>query len=56
MLSDNEPIVSKYISVPKELSLLNCGAIVAGIIEAVLDGSQFVSESFTYIIEPLESI
>jgi hypothetical protein len=43
MISDNEPILTKYISVPKELSQLNCNAFVAGIVEAVLDGCQFVS-------------
>ncbi|KAG0738572.1 hypothetical protein G6F57_005444 [Rhizopus arrhizus] len=41
MISDNEPILTKYISVPKELSQLNCNAFVAGIVEAVLDGCQF---------------
>lgn len=43
MISDNDPILSRYISVPKELSQLNCNAFVAGIVEAVLDGCQFVS-------------
>lgn len=42
MISDNEPVLTKYISVPKELSQLNCNAFVAGIVEAVLDGCQFV--------------
>ena len=42
MISDNDPILSRYISVPKELSQLNCNAFVAGIVEAVLDGCQFV--------------
>ncbi|KAA8912880.1 NO signaling/Golgi transport ligand-binding domain-containing protein [Sphaerosporella brunnea] len=41
MLIDHEPIVNSYISVPKEMSQLNCAAFVAGIIEAVLDGSLF---------------
>ncbi|ORE21711.1 TRAPP I complex [Rhizopus microsporus] len=41
MISDNEPILTRYISVPKELSQLNCNAFVAGIVEAVLDGCQF---------------
>ncbi|KAG5462281.1 MAG: NO signaling/Golgi transport ligand-binding domain-containing protein [Olpidium bornovanus] len=41
MIIDNEPVISKFISVPKELSQLNCAAFVAGIIEAVLDGCQF---------------
>jgi hypothetical protein len=38
MISDNEPLVNQYISVPKEMSQLNCGAYVAGIIEGVCDG------------------
>ncbi|KAI8989354.1 NO signaling/Golgi transport ligand-binding domain-containing protein [Pilobolus umbonatus] len=41
MISDNEPVLTRYISVPKELSQLNCNAFVAGIVEAVLDGCQF---------------
>jgi len=41
MIIDNEPVVNSYISVPKEISQLNCAAFVAGIIEAVLDGSLF---------------
>ncbi|KAL1930802.1 hypothetical protein VTP01DRAFT_10964 [Rhizomucor pusillus] len=41
MISDNDPLLSRYISVPKELSQLNCNAFVAGIVEAVLDGCQF---------------
>ncbi|KAL1923012.1 uncharacterized protein VTP21DRAFT_9388 [Calcarisporiella thermophila] len=43
MISDNDPLVSKYISVPKELSQLNCNAFVAGVVEAILDGCQFPS-------------
>ncbi|KAI4243614.1 MAG: hypothetical protein L6R40_003438 [Gallowayella cf. fulva] len=38
MISDNEPLVNQYISVPKEMSQLNCAAYVAGIIEGVCDG------------------
>ncbi|KAI8811827.1 NO signaling/Golgi transport ligand-binding domain-containing protein [Cladochytrium replicatum] len=41
MISDNEPQISKFISIPKELSVLNAAAFIAGIVEAVLDGSQF---------------
>lgn len=41
MLIDNDPAVSSYISVPREMSQLNCAAFVAGIMEAVLDGSLF---------------
>ncbi|KAL8710045.1 MAG: hypothetical protein Q9220_005316 [cf. Caloplaca sp. 1 TL-2023] len=38
MISDNEPLVNQYISIPKEMSQLNCAAYVAGIIEGVCDG------------------
>ncbi|KAK9481039.1 NO signaling/Golgi transport ligand-binding domain-containing protein [Lipomyces japonicus] len=41
MIIDNEPIVNKFISVPKEMSQLNCAAFEAGVVEAVLDGCQF---------------
>ncbi|MCJ1259866.1 TRAPP subunit trs31 [Lignoscripta atroalba] len=37
MVSDNEPLVNQYISVPKEMSQLNCAAFVAGVIEGVCD-------------------
>ena len=38
MISDNEPVVNQYISVPKEMNQLNCAAFVAGIVEGVCDG------------------
>ena len=41
MISDNEPLVNYFISVPKEMSQLNCAAFVAGIIEGVCDGTAF---------------
>jgi trafficking protein particle complex subunit 5 len=41
MISDNEPVVNTYISIPKEMGSLNCAAFQAGIIEAVLDGYAF---------------
>lgn len=41
MITDNEPLVNQYISVPKEMSQLSCAAFVAGIIEGVCDGSGF---------------
>ncbi|KAF9580840.1 TRAPP subunit trs31 [Lunasporangiospora selenospora] len=43
MISDNDPIVSKFISVPKDVSQLNCGAFMAGVVEAIMDGCQFPS-------------
>ncbi|KAL3423382.1 trafficking protein particle complex subunit 5 [Phlyctema vagabunda] len=41
MISDNEPLVNQYISVPKEMNQLNCAAYVAGIVEGVCDGAGF---------------
>lgn len=51
MISDNEPLLTKFISVPKEMSSLNCGAFVAGILEAVCVGSSFVGVSFSFSFE-----
>ncbi|KAH8898568.1 TRAPP I complex [Thozetella sp. PMI_491] len=41
MIIDNEPLVNAYISVPREMSQLNCAAYVAGIVEGVCDGAGF---------------
>merc|ERR1712156_44967 len=38
---EKEPLVNKFISVPKDKGSLNCAAFEAGIIEAVLDGCNF---------------
>lgn len=44
MLFDNDPLVNQYISLPREMSQLNCAAFVAGIIEGVCDGAGFATE------------
>ncbi|QUC22421.1 uncharacterized protein UV8b_06662 [Ustilaginoidea virens] len=41
MIIDNEPLVNRYISVPREMSQLNCAAFVAGVVEGVCDGADF---------------
>ena len=41
---DNDPLVNMFISVPKEMSQLNCGAYVAGIIEGVCDGGGLTAK------------
>ena len=46
-MTDNEPLVNSYVSVPREMSQLNCAAFVAGIIEGVCDGSGFSTVSVT---------
>ncbi|KAF2863228.1 TRAPP I complex [Piedraia hortae CBS 480.64] len=44
MLIEHEPIVNTYISIPKEMSQLNCAAFVAGIIEGCCDAAGFSME------------
>lgn len=39
---ETEPLVNKYISVPKDKGSLNCATFVAGIVEAFLSNSGFV--------------
>lgn len=41
MIIDNEPLVNTYVSVPRDMSQLNCAAFVAGIVEGVCDGAGF---------------
>ncbi|KAK6198508.1 transport protein particle complex subunit [Scheffersomyces amazonensis] len=41
MITDNVPLMSKFISIPKEYGELNCSAFMAGIIEGALDSSAF---------------
>ncbi|KAJ5745965.1 hypothetical protein N7520_011147 [Penicillium odoratum] len=48
MITDNDPLVNTYISVPREMSMLNCAAFVAGIIEGVCDGCGFEAKVSTH--------
>eukprot|EP00040_Diaphanoeca_grandis_P043589 m.9742 g.9742 ORF g.9742 m.9742 type:complete len:188 (-) comp7894_c0_seq1:334-897(-) len=42
MISDSDLVVNKFISVAKEFEgSLNCASFVAGIVEAILEGSHF---------------
>ncbi|GAB6020329.1 Trafficking protein particle complex subunit 5 [Chamberlinius hualienensis] len=45
---EKEPLVNKFISVPKDKGSLNCAAFVAGIIEAALNGSNFPCKVTTH--------
>ena len=42
MIIDNDPPITRNISVPKDMSSLSCSSFTAGIVEAVLDGLGFV--------------
>lgn len=41
MIIDSEPLVSKFVSIPKDYGNLNCAAFIAGIIEGALDSAGF---------------
>ncbi|KAG9128228.1 TRAPP subunit trs31 [Ceratobasidium sp. 392] len=41
MIIDNDPPITRYISIPKDMDQLSCSALTAGIVEAVLDGLGF---------------
>ncbi|KAH0838648.1 NO signaling/Golgi transport ligand-binding domain-containing protein [Lanmaoa asiatica] len=41
MIIDNDPLLERHISVPRDLSTLSCSSFTAGIVEAVLDGLCF---------------
>lgn len=42
MIFDNDPMISKFISPPKELMALNCAIFYGGMIEAILTSNGFV--------------
>ncbi|KAI0961008.1 hypothetical protein AcV7_000230 [Taiwanofungus camphoratus] len=41
MIIDNDPPITRHISVPRDMSQLSCSSFTAGIVEAVLDGLGF---------------
>lgn len=41
MIVDNDPPITRNISVPRDMSQLSCSSFAAGIVEAVLDGLGF---------------
>lgn len=40
-ITDNEPLVNRFISIPRDMESLNCAAFVAGMIEGVLSSTGF---------------
>ncbi|XP_030768160.1 trafficking protein particle complex subunit 5-like [Sitophilus oryzae] len=62
-LMEKEPVVNKFISIPRDKSSLNCAVYIAGIIEAVLTGTGFPAKvtahwhkGTTYMIKFEESV
>ncbi|KAI9616375.1 hypothetical protein H4Q26_010765 [Puccinia striiformis f. sp. tritici PST-130] len=43
MISDNDLLITRAITIPKDMSQLSCGAYMAGIVEGALDGLGFPS-------------
>jgi len=41
MLIENDPAITKFISVSRDMSSLSCSALTAGVVEAILDGLGF---------------
>ncbi|WBW70591.1 TRAPP I, II and III complex subunit Trs31 [Schizosaccharomyces osmophilus] len=50
MIVDNNPLFNKFISVPKEMSQLNCCAYLAGIVEGFLDSAQFPCKASAHTV------
>lgn len=51
MIIDQQPMITQFISVPKDMKQLNCAALSAGIIEAVLDGYLFTANVTAHTVE-----
>jgi len=55
MIIDNDPPITRHISVPRDMSQLSCSALTAGIVEAVLDGLGFVSPPRLRLVTAIEA-
>jgi len=55
MIIDNDPPITRHISVPRDMSQLSCSALTAGIVEAVLDGLGFVSTPILLLVTSIEA-
>jgi trafficking protein particle complex subunit 5 len=53
---EKEPLVNKFISVPKDKGNLNCAVFVGGIIEGILNSSGFVSTNYLYYHHLIDEI
>jgi hypothetical protein len=51
MINDKDPLVNKFISVPRDFGSLNCAAYVAGIVKGVLDSAGFPAAVSAHTVE-----
>lgn len=56
MVGDDEPVLDRGVNVPKEMSSLNTNALLAGLVEAVMDGLGFVSLAFLAAVETVAQV
>lgn len=52
MIIENETLITKFISVPRDFGNLNIAAFVAGIVHGILDAADFPPESVTAFSTP----
>jgi hypothetical protein len=45
MIYDNAPLTNRYISVPKDFGSFNCAVFIGGILQGMLEQTNFVSEN-----------
>ena len=51
MINEFEPLVNRYISVPRDYGSFNVSSFAAGVIKGVLDGAGFPAEVTTHAVE-----
>ncbi|KAK4523280.1 hypothetical protein GAYE_PCTG50G1173 [Galdieria yellowstonensis] len=54
-IEEEEPLVNRFISVPKDFGQLNCAAFMAGIIRGALDSAGFTASVSAHYIHRAES-
>eukprot|EP01120_Amphizonella_sp_Union-15-10_P004340 TRINITY_DN14970_c0_g1_i1.p1 TRINITY_DN14970_c0_g1~~TRINITY_DN14970_c0_g1_i1.p1 ORF type:complete len:198 (-),score=30.85 TRINITY_DN14970_c0_g1_i1:68-661(-) len=55
MITEDETLVNKFISVPKDLAGLSCGSFVGGIVEGILYASEFLAKVTTHSVQVPEN-
>uniref|UniRef100_A0A0G4I7P8 Trafficking protein particle complex subunit n=1 Tax=Chromera velia CCMP2878 TaxID=1169474 RepID=A0A0G4I7P8_9ALVE len=51
MINDKNLVLNKYISVPKDMGQVNCGAYAAGIVEGILHSAEFPCEVSAHTVD-----
>jgi len=51
MINDKSLLLTKFISVPRDFSHINCGAYAAGIVEGILQSAEFPCEASAHTVE-----